>query len=489
MELLHSPYAAPAGAPARSAAASSSSASTRGSGPSRDELSRGLDASRLGSGRTGTGSPRPLSARSPLLVLFTAGPGVTAAGSDSRDRNGTLRSPVILVASATRERGAALADAADQIALLSLRQAAPLESSWAVEGVAAWLSRRDLGPDPSRPPVSDPLLDEAGALTTPGVLAAFLEALENRLPRGAVDVREAWEQAGERAGDGDDAFLRDLAARTGSTSLGARLAEVVASRLATASLPPGGSPAVSRRIWLAGDIASAAPAPLGWRRVSLRTEDERAGLEIALPDAGAHAARLLLFYRGDGGFDSLPVFPGATRVVPAAGTASVEVVLADGDGAGEAPLRMRRVPDYPAALASSRAGWASGGVEIAWETSRHEDLLGWIVERRDEADGDAAVERSTLPATRASESGTGYFWLDRDTSPGPSLPLPRPRAHRGRPSRRGLRSVRRGSLTQASPATTGSSPVFTRSKNSSVARPISMHASSPGSSRYQSAGR
>ncbi len=382
----------------------------------RDELTRDLDTF-VSALVDRDGWPRPLSSRSPLLVLFTAGPGVTAAGWDGRDRNGTLRSPVILVASATRDRGAALADAALQVAHLSLRQAAPLEPSWAVEGVAAWLSRRDLGPNASRLPVSDPLLEESGDLTSPEALAAFLEVLETDLPGGALDVREAWEGAGERGDDGD-AFLRDLATRTGSASLGACVAEVVASRLAAASPPRGDLPAVSRRAWLAGDVASAAPQPLGWRRVSLRTEDERAGLEIALPDTGARAARLLVFYRADGGFDALPVFPGATRVVPAAGTSSVEVVLADGDGAAEAPLRVSRVPDYPAALASSRAGWASSGVEIGWETSRHENLLGWVVERRDETDGDGAVERSTLPAAVASESATGYFWLDRGATPG-----------------------------------------------------------------------
>ncbi|HSB64924.1 MAG TPA: hypothetical protein VLJ18_12200 [Thermoanaerobaculia bacterium] len=382
----------------------------------RDDLARDLSAF-VSALVDRDGWPRPLSVRSPLLVLFTAGPGVTAAGWDGRDRNGSLRSPVILVASTTRDRGAALADAAFQVALLSLRQAAPLESSWAVEGVGAWLSRRDLGPDASRSAVPDPFRDVAGELTSPGVLAAFLEALESRLPRGAADVREAWEQAGER-GDEAEAFLRDLAVRTGAPSLGARLAEVVASHLAAATALRSDSQSVSPRIWLAGDVVPAAPAPLGWRRVSLRTEDERAGLEIALPEAGARAARLLLFYRADGGFDSLSAYPGATRVVPAAGTASVEVVLADGDGAGETPLRVRRVPAYPAALASSRAGWTTGGVEIAWETSRHEDLLGWVVERRDETDADAALERSTLPATAASESATGYFWLDRDAIPG-----------------------------------------------------------------------
>ncbi|HMA29132.1 MAG TPA: hypothetical protein VKS23_04660 [Thermoanaerobaculia bacterium] len=382
----------------------------------RDELSRDLTAF-VSALVDRDAWPRPLSARSPLLVLFTAGPGVTASGWDGRDRTGALRSPVILVASATREKAAVLADAAGQLAFLSLRQAAPLEPSWAVEGAALWLSRRELGSDSSPGPAPDPFLDEAGSLATPEVLAAFLETLEGRLPRGVQDVREAWEQAGER-GDDADGFLRDLVERSGSTSVGARLAEVVASHLAASSVPRTDAGAVPRRTWLAGDVVPAAPQPLGWRRVSLRTEDERAGLEIGLPDAGTRAGRLLLFYRGDGGFDSLPVFPGASRVVPAAGTASVEVVLADGDGAGEAPFHVRRVPDYPAALASSRAGWTSGGVELAWETSRHEDLLGWVVERRDETDGGAALERSTLPATKASENATGYFWLDRDAVPG-----------------------------------------------------------------------
>jgi hypothetical protein len=384
----------------------------------RDDLTRDLTAF-VASLVDRDGWPRPLSLRSPLLVLFSAGPGVTASGWDGRERDGTLRFPVVLIASATRERGTALFDAANQVALLSVRQAAPVDSSWAVEGVASWLSRRVLGPDSAPASAYDPFLEEAGSLTTPTVLAAFLESLEPRLPKGALDVREAWEQAGERSGGDAEAFLRDLASRSGAASLGARMAEIVASRLTAADARSGASPAFSRRAWLTGDVVPAAPAPLGWRRVSLYTEDERAGLEIGLPEAGARAARLVLLYRGDGGFDSLPVFSGATRVVPAAGTASVQIVLADGDGAVEAPLRLRRIPDYPAALTSSRAGWANGGVEIAWETSRHKDLLGWVVERRDETDADAAaLVRDTLPATSDAESATGYLWLDRDAIPG-----------------------------------------------------------------------
>ena len=384
----------------------------------RDDLSRDLTAF-VSSLADRDGWVRPFSLRSPLLVLFSAGPGVTASGWDGRERDGALRSPVVVIASATREGGTALLDAANQIALLSVRQAAPAEASWAVEGVAAWLSRRVLGPDSMPASAHDPFLEESGSLTAPAVLAAFLESLERRLPKGALDVRETWEQAGERSGDDAEAFLRDLASRSGAPSLGERVAEIVASHISAAGIRLGASPAVPRRAWLAGDVVSLAPAPLGWRRVSLHTEDERGGLEISLPEAGAHAARLLLLYRGDGGFDSLAVFSGATQVVPAAGTASVEIVLADGDGAAEAPLRVRRVPDYPAALASTRAGWANGGVEIAWETSRHKDLLGWVVERRDETDpGESALVRDTLPATSDAESATGYLWLDRDAVPG-----------------------------------------------------------------------
>jgi hypothetical protein len=371
---------------------------------------------------------RPFSARSPLQILFSAGPGVTAAGWDGRDAGGSLRSPVVMVPLATRPRRAALFDAANQVAALSLRQSGPALAPWAVEGVAAWLARRDLGfggPDFAalRRESADPFLEESGALTAPGTLAAFLDVLERRLPRGSLDVREAWEQAGENDGDDPEPFLRNLAARTGAPSLGARLAETVAARVvADAGRRGDAASSLGRRAWLVGDLPALPPAPLGWRRVPLRTDEERAGLEVALPDSGAKAARLLLFYRGDGGFDSIAAAPGAAHMVPAAGTTSVQIVLADGDGGPEAALRVRRVPDYPAALASSRAGWANGGVEIAWETSRHRNLLGWVIERRDELDGESqspsALAFDLLPAAREAADPTGYFWLDRDAVPG-----------------------------------------------------------------------
>lgn len=361
------------------------------------------------------GWARTFSNRSPLTVLFFTGPGTTAAGWDGRERDGTLRTPVVAVASDARASADALLDAGHQIALLSLRQSAPARSAWAVEGLAEWLAIRTLGFDGVPLSEDDPLLEAGGALTDPPVLAAILERLERRLPKGGADVREAWEQAGEKAGD--EVFLRELASRSGAPSLGASVAEIISSRLA--EIGTGGTRELLRGVVPVGEIDSAAPS-LGWTRVAMSTGDERAGLEIALPEDGPRAARLLLLYRDNGGFDSLPVFPGATRFIPAAGTTSVQIILADGDGIGGEPLRVRRAPEYPAVIASSRAGWVGGGVELAWETSRHQDLLGWVVERREEEVGEpeGAVLRETLPAATDAESATGYLWLDRDAEPG-----------------------------------------------------------------------
>jgi hypothetical protein len=172
-------------------------------------------------------------------------------------------------------------------------------------------------------------------------------------------------------------------------------------------------------VWLLGAAPSPGPAPLGWRRASLRTEDERGGVEIALPETGFRSARAMLFYRGDAGdFDAVPVLPGETRLLPASATSGVHVVLADGDGS-EITLRLRRVPEYPAALAASSAEWRGGAVEVAWATAQHRDLLAWVVERREETpEGEGRAALETLPAASESPDATGYLLVDRNARAG-----------------------------------------------------------------------
>ncbi len=364
------------------------------------------------------GWAKAFSPRSPLVLEVSSGPAVSAAGWDGRERDGVLRSPIAIVSAAGRDAAAVLLDALHQIALLSARQAAPDEPLWAVEGIAEYLARRSAGA--AGPPVAedDVLLESAGALSSPPVLAAFLETLESRLPKGAADVREAWETSGA-VGDAR-AFLHDVATRSGAADVPDALAAAVVARLAS-SAERSGAPAaaIARRAWLLGSASFSGPAPLGWRRISLRTEDERGGVELALPDAGFRAGRAVLFYRGDAGeFDSVPVTAGETRLLPAAGTVGVHVVLTEGDGS-EIALRLRRAPEYPAALAASGAEWRGGAVEVTWSTAQHRDLLSWIVERREEAlDGEGEAAVAALPAATDSPDATGYLYVDRDARPG-----------------------------------------------------------------------
>ncbi|HEY3348526.1 MAG TPA: hypothetical protein VGM13_01970 [Thermoanaerobaculia bacterium] len=366
------------------------------------------------------GWARPFSARAPLVLEVVSGPAASAAGWDGREKDGSLRSPVAVVSASGRAAGAVLLDALHQVALLSARQAAPDEAAWAAEGVAEYLARRAAGLAGAPVPEDDVLLEEAGSLLVPPVLAAFLDALEAKLPKGAPDVREAWEAAGLPAGDDAEAFVRDVAGRAGARSLGDAIAVTVVSRMASAAARRGAPAAsVPRRAWLLAPVSTAAPGPLGWRRASVRTEDERGGVEVALPEAGFRAGRAVLFYRGDAGdFDVLEVLPGETRFLPASGTSGVHVVLADGDGSDVA-LRLRRAPEYPAALSASGAEWRSGAVEVAWSTAQHRDLLAWVVERREETpggEGPAALE--ALPAATESPDATAYLFVDREARAG-----------------------------------------------------------------------
>ena len=385
----------------------------------RDALLRDLPAA-LSALVERDGWVKPFSARSPLVLEVVSGPAASASGWDGREKDGSLRNPVLVVSASGRDARAVLLDVLHQVALLAARQSAPDAPAFAAEGVAEYLASRAVALAGPAIPGDDALLADAGTLASPPALAAFLDALEAELPKGAADVREAWEVAGAAPSD-DATFLRELAGRSAARAgLPDALAGIVAGRLASAARGQGAPAAsVARRAWLLGPVSAAAPPPLGWRHVSMRTEDERGGLELSLPESGFGSGRALVFYRGDAGdFDAVPVGPGETRVLPAAGTAGVHVVLTDGDGS-ELSLRIRRVPEYPAGLAASAAEWRGGAIFVSWSTSQHRDLLAWVVERREEVpEGDGPVVRETLPAAVESPDPTGYLFVDRDARPG-----------------------------------------------------------------------
>lgn len=363
------------------------------------------------------GWTRPFAPGSPLTLLVVhprAEPPVLL-GWDGREK-GRLARPVVGIGTAGRGPEAVALDVARSVALLAVRQAGPDEAAWAVEGLAELLAREAVAP--GLPAPSSPFLAAQGSLARPAAGALFLREAARLSPSGRAGLRAAWEEAGAVRGDDAESFYRAVAreAEDGAAGLLARLvAEAVTEAPSALREEPGGRLA-------AGDLALPAPVSLGWVRATVPSSDERGGLEVVLPDVrGARAARAALVYRPLAGeADTLPLVPGSARTFPLSGAEALSVVLVDGSDGGEVTLRLRRVPGYPALLASASAEWADGAVHLAWRTSAHLDLLAWVVSRlREEPDGSLAFDgREVVPTTDASDDGSGFLLVDREARPG-----------------------------------------------------------------------
>lgn len=366
------------------------------------------------------GWARPFSPASPLtLVLVHLSPGVPVlVGWDGREK-GRLARPVLAVGTAGRDPGSVGFDVARGIALLAVRQAGPDEAGWAVEGLAAHLAREALGL--TAPPVAgaSPFLLPRGTLADPSASALFLAEAARGSAGGRAGLRLAWEEAGALRGDDGEAFFRAVAARACAEGAEGLLARLVAD--AVASVPEPAAAGAARAL-SPGEVPLTAPEPLGWARITFERLDERAGLEVTLPESrAARGARAVLVYRpASGEPDTLPLAPGTTRTLPLAGAGALSLVFVDGSEAGDVPVGLRRVPGYPAVLAATGAEWRDGAVQVSWRTASHADLLAWVVTRYREAiDGSLALDgREIVPTTDASDEGSGFQLVDRDALPG-----------------------------------------------------------------------
>lgn len=380
--------------------------------PVRQRISRGLAAA-LTTILDGDGS-HPFSAANPLQVLIVrAAEGTPASAGWERRDHGQLVHPVAFVP-ARSDATAVLLDAVHQVAVLALRQAAPEESPWIVEGLAEFWSRRALERLASPSVDSDVFLHESGTLTDPATAALFLSEIVSRLPGGLAELRAAWAIAGASPGDDAEAFLRDLASRCDSRGLSVLLADLLTRRLADAGGAADGS-SVSSGLVL-GEALTASPEPLGWRRLTLHTLDERGGLEVLLPDdASGATGRVLLFYRGAAGeFDAVGLVPGRSCILPLSGSTQLNLLLVDGAEAQPLSVELRRVPDYPVSLSSWSAEWREGSVHVAWRTSAHRDLLAFVLVRLEErADGSLVeLSREIVPTSDGAAGVHAYDVAD-----------------------------------------------------------------------------
>lgn len=366
------------------------------------------------------GWPRPFSAASPLtLLLVHPRPDVPVlVGWDGREK-GRLSRPVLAVGTAGRTPHAVAFDVARGLALLAVRQAGPDEAGWAVEGLSELLAKEALGLTAPPTAGSSPFLAGQGSLAHPPAAALFLAEAARLAPAGREGLRVAWEEAGSQRGDDSESFFRAVARRAREDGAEGLLATLVASAVAAA--PEAGDLSTGRSL-APGDLPLPAPSPLGWVRATFERLDERAGLEVVLPDTrAARGGRAVLVYRPLAGEpDTLPLAPGETRVLPLAGAGALSLVLVDGSDGGDLAVRLRRVPGYPAVLASSSAEWRDGAVQLGWRTSSHQGLLAWVVSRyREQPDGGLAFDgREIVPTTDVSDEGSGFLLVDRDALPG-----------------------------------------------------------------------
>jgi len=366
------------------------------------------------------GWTRPFSAASPLTLLLVHSrvdlP--VLVGWDGREK-GRLARPVVAVATAGRTSDAVAFDVARSVALLAVRQAGPDETGWAVEGLAELLAKETLGLTAPPWPGASPFLAAEGSLVSPAAAALFLAESARLAPGGREALRASWEEAGALRGDDAESFYREAARRAGEDGAELLLARLVSGAVADAS---GAGELPAGRTLVPGDLSLGAPAPLGWVRATFERLDERAGLEVVLPDTrAARAGRAVLVYRPIAGEpDTLHLPPGSSRVLPLSGAGALSIVLVDGSDGGDVFVRLRRVPGYPAVLASSAAEWRDGAVQLAWRTSAHQELLAWVVSRfREDEEGRLALDgRELVPTTDASEEGSGFLLVDREALPG-----------------------------------------------------------------------
>lgn len=368
------------------------------------------------------GWPRAFTSSSPLtLLVLQARPAVPVLVAWDGREKGRLARPVVAVATSGRSPEAVAFDVARGVALLAVRQAGPDEAGWAVEGLAEFLAQEALGLTAPPAPGANPFLLPRGSLESPSAAALFLREAARLSPAGREGLRASWEDAGAQRGDEAEAFFREAARRATEDGAAGILATLAAEAVSSASSSAPSDPPPGRPLSI-GDLPLAAPAPLGWVRMTFERLEERTGLEVVLPDTrAARAARAVVVYRTCSGEpDTLSLEPGSSRILPLSGTGALSLLLVDGAEGGEVEFRLRRVPGYPAVLASSSAEWRDGAVQLGWRTSSHQELLAWVVTRfREGADGELTLDgREIVPTTDASDEGSGFLLVDREARPG-----------------------------------------------------------------------
>lgn len=166
------------------------------------------------------------------------------------------------------------------------------------------------------------------------------------------------------------------------------------------------------------------PAPGDDRRLDL--SPGLLSLRIAPVDVSSHAvaaraARVaggavwaLVRYTQDGGFDAVPLADGSEAVLPSGGVVWAGVAALGFEAGSRAIVDLLPREDFPILLERWDFQASEGAVVLTWETGRHEDLQGFVVETlvAGEGSGVTVRARSLVPVSDAESEGQSYTFVD-----------------------------------------------------------------------------
>jgi len=296
------------------------------------------------------------------------------------------------------------------------------DTSFLTAAAADYLSR-DAGFEWREATLADAAAPEVDVFTHPDSLGRLFVEEFARETGGPVALRAVWETAAETAEPPLQILLRRYAEETGSPqeTLMLRFAARVYATLETNPLPSR----ISLSDLETQGLNATAPAVFAMRhRVFLSDSETSVGaLRVSWPDQGSRAAAIVRYRDAALPADVVYMTPGAARMVPLAGVARVDFVVAGADAGPSlsgAVALVEGVGAFPFAGLSAQALSGPGGPHVSWTTASHEGLAGWVV-FREEVLPDGRISRSgpaIIPSSTKGEESFRYVYVDSATTPG-----------------------------------------------------------------------
>lgn len=366
----------------------------------------------------------PLAAGDSLKVLLARreAQGVRRVAARSIDRHHLVDATIQVDASGMTS-GQIVHEVAKLYALATLEAYGAPDSTFLSGAVAEALvtdGRSDAALESLRIAAAAPSLD---FVSRPDSLGRMYVDEFARATGGYSAVRALWERAAqsgegvmplfqrawaEATGERDDGLLLRAAARTYTIVE----TETSPSRIALADLEAGG-------------LDAATPATFSVRHRSfLAPADSSGALRISWPDRSAPGAAVVRYRDTALAPDVIVWKPGSTHTVPLSGVARVDWVVGGLSSSGppldEQRATVQTLAAFPFGNVSAQAAAGPGSPYVAWTTSGHEGLAGWVV-FREEVLPDGRIARTgpqMLPSTAQASESFRYAYVDPDAAAG-----------------------------------------------------------------------